>query len=103
MSSLPVLMIAYDPLRSFLEGDYVGALLSIYTSTIGVVFFGLIIIAIAGAVYLRSGNVAAPMVAITVMAVAFLSWGVLPAGIEMWVYLIIAISTAAAMWMVFRR
>jgi len=100
---LPILLINYEPLRAMLEGDWVGGILSVYTSTVGIAFFGLILIAIAGAAYLRSGNVAAPMVLICVMSVAFAAWGVLPAGMEQWLYLLVVLSASVVIWAVFRR
>lgn len=98
-----LLMVSYEPLRSMLEGDWVGGIMSVYTSTVGIVFFALIIVAIAGAAYLRSGNVAAPMVLICIMSVAFAAWGVLPAGMEQWLYLLVVLSASVVLWSVFRR
>ena len=95
-------MSEYAPLDTILNGDIIGGIVSVYTSEIGVVFYGFMILIFCTLAYLKTENPVAPAIVGIVVSVAFSQMGILPEQFVAVMYIVIALSISVIVYKVMK-
>jgi len=82
-------------------GDVLGFFVAIYTSVLGMMFFGVIIFAFTVPLYIRYQNIGPPLI-VAFLSVTFLESVIPPEGLDL-VRLVVVLGVAVILYWVFTR